>query len=66
VCPFVKEIFPCGQGNFPLDYRPLYQESLFHLDTTIPINSFCPLEKREGGGSVTYLIHDIFPSRSNP
>jgi hypothetical protein len=26
---FVMQIFPCGQVNFPSDYRPLYQEKIY-------------------------------------
>jgi hypothetical protein len=45
----VTKIFPCGHVIFPLDYRPLYQKKKLHLDTTIPIDSFYPSKKREGG-----------------
>jgi hypothetical protein len=44
-----SRLFPYGQVNFPLDYIPLYQDKKLHLDTTIPINSFFPSKKREGG-----------------
>jgi hypothetical protein len=46
---YVMEIFPRRQVNFPLDYRPLYQDRKLHLDTTILIDSFCPSKNRERG-----------------